>query len=301
MPSRSRSPPTTRRGSRCGSPATAAKPCRPRASLNTLPARIQTTASALSRCPRSSPAPAASTAGVGPPDVAADEKGGRKASCASAYARRLPGAAGGGRPRAARWPRLATPPGPPALAGAEAGRRRRPRRRRRSSPIRRSTRPGGSPVAVRQEFSSGRGADRPSLRAPAGRPDRRAAIGRLGRGRRADRLPPGRSRGASEIVAERISAPPGPFKVKVPKGWSRPGAVKLRWEAAGERGRRGHLLGPDRRPAGRDAACAGGLPSRARTCSATARCEVQVLATDGLRPAAAEQTGEAARRRRSRR
>lgn len=89
---------------------------------------------------------------------------------------------------------------------------------------------GLSAVAVRQEFPSG-AAQTGLISGVEGGPVSELAIGRSGSGDGLIAFRQGEA-GHFEVVADRVSAPPAAFQVKAPKRWSKPAAVKLRWEAA---------------------------------------------------------------------
>lgn len=171
---------------------------------------------------------AAPPAGAGPPNLAIAENRTRKTSMrldflAGSQLRQMGVGADGG------VVEIATPPGPPAQAGAEpvvavdpegGGLAAYP-----------ALGAGGLPeVAVRQEFPSG-AAQTGLLSGAQGGPVSELAIGRSGSGDGLIAFRQGEA-GHFEIVAERVSVPPASFQVKAPKGWSRPAAVKLRWQAA---------------------------------------------------------------------
>ena len=196
---------------------------------NTLPPNYATTAGTLSGPQLADGGGAASPPGeVGPPDLAAGEDRSRKASM------RLDFLAGSQLRQMGLGPEggvvgVATPPGPPAQAGAE--------------PVAAVDPEGGGlvaypaldagglpAVAVRQEFPSG-AAQTGLVSGTQGGPVSELAIGRSGAGDGLIAFRQGEA-GHSEVVAERVSVPPASFRVKAPKGWSKPAAVKLRWQAA---------------------------------------------------------------------
>ena len=124
---------------------------------------------------------------------------------------------------------LATPPGPGGLAGSE--------------PVAAVDPDGGGllayassdalglpAVAIRQEFASG-SAQTGIVSGGSGGPIGGLAIGRSGSGDGLIAFRQGEP-GRFAIVADRVSTPPTAFRLSPPKGWSRPGAVKLRWQAA---------------------------------------------------------------------
>ncbi|HSR93967.1 MAG TPA: PKD domain-containing protein, partial [Solirubrobacterales bacterium] len=165
--------------------------------------------------------------GVGPPDVAAAEDRERKESMRLAFL------AGGQLRQMGVGPDggvvgVALPAGPPAQTGAQ--------------PVTASDPEGGGlaaypaldgdvpVVAVRQEFPSG-AAQTGLLSGVQGGAIAELAIGRSGSGDGLIAFRQGEA-GHFEVVAERVSAPPATFRVTAPKGWSRPTAVKLRWQAA---------------------------------------------------------------------
>jgi hypothetical protein len=91
--------------------------------------------------------------------------------------------------------------------------------------------PVGLPaVAVRQEFSSG-AAQTGTISGGRGGPVAELSIGRSGAGDGLIAFRQGEA-GRYAIVAERASAPLASFRVKPPKGWQRPNAVRLSWQAA---------------------------------------------------------------------
>ncbi len=197
--------------------------------VNSLPPNYATTAGTLSGAQLAdggggAPLPG----GVGPPDVAAAEDRERKDSLRLAFLaggqlRQMGAGADGG------VVGITTPPGPPAQVGAR--------------PVTASDPEGGGlvaypaldaggdpAVAVRQEFPSG-AAQTGLLSGVQGGPVAELAIGRSGSGDGLIAFRQGEA-GHFEVVAERVSAPPAAFQVKAPKGWSKPNAVKLRWQAA---------------------------------------------------------------------
>lgn len=124
---------------------------------------------------------------------------------------------------------LATPPGPVGVAGAE--------------PVVAVSPEGGGlvaypaldafglpAVAVRQEFASG-AAQAATISGGGGGPVAELSIGRSGAGDGLIAFRQGEA-GRYAIVADRVSTPPAAFKLSPPKGWSKPNAVRLRWQAA---------------------------------------------------------------------
>ncbi len=197
--------------------------------VNSLPPNYATTAGTLSGAQLADGGGGASVpGGVGPPDVAAAEDRERKDSMRLAFLaggqlRQMGTGPGGG------VVGVATPPGPSAQEGAQ--------------PVTASDPEGGGlaaypaldaagapAVAVRQEFPSG-AAQTGLVSGVQGGPVAKLAIGRSGSGDGLIAFRQGEA-GRFEVVAERVSAPPAAFQVKAPKGWSRPAAVKLRWQAA---------------------------------------------------------------------
>ncbi len=194
--------------------------------LNSLPPNYSTTAGALSG-PQLADGGAA-PGGAGPPDVAAGEDRSRKASIrldflAGTQLRQMGVRPDGG------VVEVATPPGPPAQAGAE--------------PVAAVDPEGGgmvaypaldpagrAAVAVRQEFPSG-AAQTGLVSGVQGGSISELAIGRSRAGDGLVAFLQGEA-GHFEVVAERVSAPPAAFRVKPPKGWTKPNAVRLRWQAA---------------------------------------------------------------------
>lgn len=85
-------------------------------------------------------------------------------------------------------------------------------------------------VAVRQEFAD-RSVQSGLLTGTEGGPVSELAIGRSGGGDGVVGFRQGEA-GRYQIVADHVSVPPSPFKLTVPKGWIKPVAAKLRWEAA---------------------------------------------------------------------
>lgn len=89
---------------------------------------------------------------------------------------------------------------------------------------------GAPVVAVRQEFAD-HSVQSGLLSGSEGGPVSELAVGRSGGGDGLVGFRQGEP-GRYQIVAEHVSVPPSPFKLTVPKGWIRPNAAKLRWEAA---------------------------------------------------------------------
>jgi hypothetical protein len=88
--------------------------------------------------------------------------------------------------------------------------------------------PLGRPaVAVRQEFPTA-AVQTGLLSSPQGGAVGQLSAGGDGEGSALIAFRQGEA-GAYEIVAARVSAPPGSFKATGPKGWVRPGRAKLRW------------------------------------------------------------------------
>jgi hypothetical protein len=91
--------------------------------------------------------------------------------------------------------------------------------------------PSGLPaVAVRQEFAN-HALQSALLSGSQGGPVSELAIGRSGGGDGLVGFRQGEA-GRYQIVADHLSVPPAPFKVSAPKGWIKPNAAKLSWEAA---------------------------------------------------------------------
>jgi hypothetical protein len=191
--------------------------------INSLPPNFSTTAGTLS-------GPQLADDGslpAGPPDVVAAEASDkstvtRLGFLSGSQLRQMQGSGGAVTP-------LAMPPGPTAVAGGE--------------PVTAVDPEGGGlvaypaldsaglpAVAVRQEFSSG-AAQTGVVSGGDGGPVAELSIGRSGAGDGLIAFRQGEA-GRYAIVAERASAPPAAFKVKPPKGWRRPNAVKLKWQAA---------------------------------------------------------------------
>jgi hypothetical protein len=196
---------------------------------NLLPPNYSTTAGTLSGAQLADVESGTQPPGeVGPPDIASAENRQRKDAMrlgfvAGAQLRQMGIGATGG------MVGVATPPGPPAQAGTQ--------------PVVAADPEGGGlvaypafdasglpAVAVRQEFPSG-AAQTGLLSGEEGGPVSELAIGRSGSGDGLIAFRQGEA-GHYEVVADRVSAPPAAFQLKAPKGWSKPAAVKLRWEAA---------------------------------------------------------------------
>jgi hypothetical protein len=193
--------------------------------LNSLPANYSPTAGTLSGPQLADGGGAASP---GAPDLAAGENRTRKASLrlgflSGSQLRQMELGPGG------TVVGVAMPPGPPAQAGTK--------------PVTAVDPEGGGliaypaldagglpAVAVRQEFPSG-AAQTGLVSGAQGGPVSELAIGRSGLGDGLIAFRQGEA-GHSEIVAERVSVPPAAFGVQAPKRWSKPAAVKLRWQAA---------------------------------------------------------------------
>ena len=88
---------------------------------------------------------------------------------------------------------------------------------------------GLSTLAVRQELAGG-GVQNAFVSGPAGGPITQLTVGRSGLGDALLGFRQGEA-GEYEIVADQVSAPPEAFKLKAPKGWIKPGAAVLTWEA----------------------------------------------------------------------
>lgn len=191
--------------------------------VNSLPASFSPAAGTLS-----GPLLADSgTLPAGPPDVAAVETSSkstvtRLSFLSGSQLRQVQGSGGAMAP-------LSMPPGPTAVTGGE--------------PVTAVDPEGGGviaypaldpiglpAVAVRQEFPSG-AAQTGVVSGASGGPVAELSIGRSGAGDGLIAFRQGEA-GRYAIVAERASVPPAAFKVKPPKGWQRPNAVKLRWGVA---------------------------------------------------------------------
>jgi hypothetical protein len=191
--------------------------------VNSLPPNFSTTAGTLN-------GPQLADGGslpAGPPDVVAAETSDKNTVTrigflSGSQLRQMQGSGGGVAP-------LALPPGPTAVAGGE--------------PVTAVDPEGGGlvaypaldsaglpAVAVRQEFRSG-AAQTGVISGGQGGPVAELSIGRSGAGDGLIGFRQGEA-GRYAIVAERASAPPASFRVKPPKGWQRPNAIELRWQAA---------------------------------------------------------------------
>lgn len=203
-------------------------PGRWRLMLNTLPPGFAVPSSALLGVKSVFAAPASSVAGIGAPGVAAYEKGGSEGML------RL-GFVSGGQPRlvgadqSGKLVSLPLPSGPPAVPGAEAETELDPE--------------GGGVLAYPALDASGRQVLAVRQESPDGAiqqglvtggesgPVAGLAVGGSGDGDALIGFRQGEA-GHFQIVADRVSAPPAEFKVKGPKGWTRPRTVTLRWGAA---------------------------------------------------------------------
>jgi PKD domain len=196
--------------------------------LNTLPPGFAVPSNALVGPKQvftaASPAPTA----IGLPGLAAYEKGGQEGLL------RLGFVAGSevhqmGVDQSGKLTPIGAPPGPTAIAGGEVATALDPE--------------GGAIVAypaldashakvlaVRQEFRSG-AAQTGLLSGAQGGPIAELRVGDSGAGDALVGFRQGEP-GHFQIVADRVSAPPAPFRVKGPKGWTGPRAVRLRWQAA---------------------------------------------------------------------
>ncbi len=190
--------------------------------VNSLPATYSTTAGILA-------GPKVAGAGpVGPADIAAAESPNKK------LLSRLGFVSGGGLRQMAVEASGATAPfagvaGPAALPGSEPAIAVNPEGG--SVVAYPALDSSGSPaVAVLQEFRSG-GAQVATVSSAAGGPVADLSVGRSGAGDGLIGFRQGEA-GAYAIVAERVSAPPSRFKVKVAKRWTKPNAVQLSWQAA---------------------------------------------------------------------
>lgn len=190
---------------------------------NSLPPTFATTAAALTGPqPIDGGAPAPGPAAVAFAEGAQRVLSSRVGFVAGARLRQL-GATGGATPAA-----LPAPATPPAQAGAEpvialgpegGGMAAYP-----------ALDPSGNPVvAVRQEVASG--AVQSGLVAGVqGGAVSQLAAGRSGLGDALIAFRQGEA-GAYEIVGDWVSVPPSPFKAKAPKGWVKPAAARVWWEA----------------------------------------------------------------------
>ncbi len=170
------------------------------------------------------------SASLGPPGVAATEKGGgREGSMRLAFASGEEVQQVGVDANGVLAP-IAAPPGPAARPGAESvaavgpeggGIVAYPARDAQGRPV----------VAVRQELRSGAAQTGLLAGAAAG------PVGELGSGPSAtgDALIGFRQgeAGRYEVVVERVSLPPATFKAQAPRRWIRPARARLRWQAAG--------------------------------------------------------------------
>jgi hypothetical protein len=203
-------------------------PGRWRLMVNTLPPGFAVPSSALVGAQAVFTAPVSSSAGIGAPGVAAYEKGGnegmlRLGFISGAQARLV------GADQSGKLVSVPLSPGPPPVPGAEVETELDPE--------------GGGVVAypaldaaahqvlaVRQESPDGA----TQLGLVAGvesGPVTALAVGGSGTGDALIGFRQGEP-GHFQIVADRVSAPPAEFKVKGPKGWTRPRTVTIRWGTA---------------------------------------------------------------------
>jgi hypothetical protein len=89
---------------------------------------------------------------------------------------------------------------------------------------------GATALALRQEFASG-AVQTGLVSGPLGGPIDELAIGRSANGDSLVAFRQGEP-GRFQIVVDRVSVPPAALTVEAAKKWTRPGAVKLRWNAA---------------------------------------------------------------------
>jgi hypothetical protein len=200
--------------------------------LNTLPAGFKVPANALVGPKQVYAAPSAPSP-IGPPGVAAYEKGGQEGLLRLAYV-----AAGQvqqmGVDNSGTLTPLAAAGGPPAVPGGEAVTAVNPEGGGAVAyPALDAT--GRIALAVRQEFAGGAAQTGLLSGRQQGGPIAELRLSGSGSGDALIGFRQGEP-GRFQIVAERISARPAQFKVKVPKGWTKPRAVKLKWEAAGSPG-----------------------------------------------------------------
>ena len=197
--------------------------------LNTLPAGFKVPANALVGAKQVF-APESPTAAIGLPGIAAYEKGGQEGQLRLAYVAgtRIQQV---GVDNSGTLAPITTPAEPAAVAGAEAVSALNPE--------------GGGVVAypaldangrvalaVRQEFANGAGQVGLLSGRQQGGPIAELRLGSSGAGDALIGFRQGEP-GRFQIVAERVSARPTAFRVKGPKGWTRPKAVKLKWKGAG--------------------------------------------------------------------
>lgn len=204
--------------------ATAGSPLAGRVLVNSLPPAFSPGAGTLSG-PQLADGGAV-PGGAGAPDLATVENSSRQATTRLAFlAGQRPRQLAGG----ASLSQLPARAGPPAQAGgapvvaadpAGGGLLAYP-----------ALDPTGQPaVAVRQEFPSG-AVQTGLLTGAQGGPVSELSIGPSGGGDGLVAFREGEP-GRYEIVADRVGVPPAPFALRAPKGWVKPNAAKLRWEAA---------------------------------------------------------------------
>jgi PKD domain len=194
--------------------------------VNTLPSNFSPTAGVLAGAELADGKGFAGT--VGPPDVALAEDGSRNTTTRLAFLagtrlRQMTGTGEGG------LSPVAIPGEPRASAGGEAVVAANPAGGGLIAyPALDSS--GLAAVAVRQEYPSG-AVQTGLLSGARSGPVSGLAIGRSGSGDGLIGFLQGEP-GRREIVAERVTAPPAAFSLKVPKGWVRPRQAKLEWGAA---------------------------------------------------------------------
>ena len=133
---------------------------------------------------------------------------------------------------------------------------------------------------MRQEFASG-AAQTGLLSGASAGPVGELSVGRSGGGDALIGFRQGEAGRPYEIVAERVSAPPGSFAVTAPKGWVRSDRATLRWQlAASAVGGVTYAIVIDGRVTKRGLSGFRHRPSPATLGNGVLR--VQVLATDGL-------------------
>ncbi len=203
-------------------------PGRSRLLLNTLPPGFAVPSSALIGVKPVFTAASASLPGVGAPGVAAYEKGGAEGLLKLVFV-------AGNQLREVEADQsgamvsLPLPPGPTAVQGAEAQAALDPEGGGVVAyPALDST--GQQALAVRQEVPGG-AAQVGLLAGTEGGPIAEPAIGPSGSGDALIAFRQGEP-GRFQIVADAVTAPPAEFKLKGPKGWSRPTQVRLRWTTA---------------------------------------------------------------------
>jgi hypothetical protein len=165
---------------------------------------------------------------AGPPDVAIGEDASRATTTRLAFLtgtrlRQMTGRGEGG------LTQVAIPGEPRAVAGGEAAVAANPAGGGLIAyPALGSN--GLEAVAVRQEYPSG-AVQTGLVGGVRSGPVSTLAIGRSGSGDGLIAFLQGEA-GRHEVVADRVTAPPAAFSLKVPKGWVKPRRAQLRWEAA---------------------------------------------------------------------